>query len=479
VKSSALHSAKEDVAAGGLGLGASGPVEWSRFAERVGAAPPATRSCRRQLPKPLPEVMAPRHHSDMTAGRLTIIHVDLDAFFAAVEQRDRPELRGKPVIVGGDPRSRGVVSTCSYEARKFGVHSAMPLRTALQLCPEGIFVPVDGAKYQRVSREVMTVFRRFTPAVEQVSIDEAFLDVAGSEALFGSAPDIARRLKREVVETTGLTVSVGVATNKLVAKVGSDLRKPDGLVVVEPGQEAVFLAPLEIRRLWGIGPKTAERLHGLGVRTIGELAALPVETLSRALGDHGATLHERALGIDSDPVTGGGEAAKSVSHETTFAVDVTDPAEIERTLLALTEGVSARLRSAGIRAGTVAVKVRDSHFRTVTRQKHLPEPSDLTDTIWRAALELVRPEVRGKKIRLLGVSATQLGAPEQISMFEVVDERARRVVDATDAVRRRFGDRAVTRASLLHRGLPAPFERDPASAVEGRVGVPKLEDEID
>ena len=415
----------------------------------------------------------------MTAGRLTIIHVDLDAFFAAVEQRDRPELRGKPVIVGGDPRSRGVVSTCSYEARKFGVHSAMPLRTALQLCPEGIFVPVDGAKYQRVSREVMTVFRRFTPAVEQVSIDEAFLDVAGSEALFGSAPDIARRLKREVVETTGLTVSVGVATNKLVAKVGSDLRKPDGLVVVEPGQEAVFLAPLEIRRLWGIGPKTAERLHGLGVRTIGELAALPVETLSRALGDHGATLHERALGIDSDPVTGGGEAAKSVSHETTFAVDVTDPAEIERTLLALTEGVSARLRSAGIRAGTVAVKVRDSHFRTVTRQKHLPEPSDLTDTIWRAALELVRPEVRGKKIRLLGVSATQLGAPEQISMFEVVDERARRVVDATDAVRRRFGDRAVTRASLLHRGLPAPFERDPASAVEGRVGVPKLEDEID
>jgi DNA polymerase-4 len=372
-----------------------------------------------------------------------------------------------------------VVSTCSYEARKFGVHSAMPLRTALQLCPEGIFVPVDGAKYQRVSREVMMVFRRFTPAVEQVSIDEAFLDVAGSEALFGTAPDIARRLKREVVETTGLTVSVGVATNKLVAKVGSDLRKPDGLVVVEPGQEAAFLAPLEIRRLWGIGPKTAERLHGLGVRTIGELAALPIETLSRALGDHGATLHDRALGIDSDPVVGGGEAAKSVSHETTFAVDVTDPAEIERTLLALTEGVSARLRSAGIRAGTVAVKVRDSQFRTVTRQKHLPEPSDLTDTIWRAALELTRPEVRGKKIRLLGVSATQLGTPEQISMFEVADERARRVVDATDAVRRRFGDRAVTRASLLHRGLPAPFERDPASAVEGRVGVPKLEDEID
>jgi nucleotidyltransferase/DNA polymerase involved in DNA repair len=413
----------------------------------------------------------------MSRGRLSIIHVDLDAFFAAVEQRDHPDLRGKPVIVGGDPHSRGVVSTCSYEARKFGVHSAMPARTALQLCPQGIFLPVDGAKYQRVSREVMAVLRRFTPAVEQVSIDEAFLDVAGSEALFGDAPGIARRIKRDVVEATGLTVSVGVATNKLIAKVGSDLRKPDGLVIVEPGQEAAFLAPLEIRRLWGIGPKTAERLHGLGVRTIGELAALPVEALARALGDHGATLHDRALGVDADRVVGGGEAAKSVSHETTFAVDVTDPAEIERTLLALTEGVSARLRAGGIRAGTVAVKIRDSRFRTITRQRTLPEPSDLTDTIWRAALDLARPEVRGKKIRLLGVSATQLGAQEQTSMFEVVDAKQRRVVDATDAVRRRFGDRAVTRASLLHRGLPAPFERDPNSAVEGRVGVPKLEDE--
>ena len=275
-------------------------------------------------------------------SRLHIIHVDLDAFFAAVEQRDHPELRGKPVIVGGDPHSRGVVSTCSYEARKFGVHSAMPLRTALQLCPQGIFVPVDGRKYQRVSRDVMAVLKRFTPTVEQVSIDEAFLDVAGSEALFGDAREIGRRIKVEVVEVTGLTVSVGVATTKLVAKVASDLRKPDGLVIVEPGEEAAFLAPLEIRRLWGIGPKTAERLHGLGIRTVGELAALPISALTRELGDHGGTLHDRALGVDADPVTGGGDPAKSVSHETTFAVDVSDPAEIDRTLLALTEGVTAR-----------------------------------------------------------------------------------------------------------------------------------------
>jgi DNA polymerase-4 len=423
------------------------------------------------------------HHSAVTRAApspLRIIHVDLDAFFAAVEQRDRPEMRGKPVIVGGDPRSReytrGVVSTCSYEARKFGVHSAMPLRTALQLCPDGIFLPVDGARYQRVSREVMTVLRRFTPAVEQVSIDEAFLDVGGSEALFGPAPEIARRIKEEVRQATRLTVSVGVATSKLVAKVASDLRKPDGLVIVEPGREAAFLAPLEIRRLWGIGPKTAERLHALGVRTIGDLAALPVETLARALGDHGATLQERALGIDPDPVVGGGETAKSVSHETTFAVDVTDTAELERALLALSEGVSARLRAGGLRASTVAVKIRDSQFRTITRQKQLPEPSDLTEPIWHAALELARPEVRGKKIRLLGVAATGLGAPEQISLFDVVDEKQRRVVEAADAVRRRFGQRAVTRASLLQRGLPSPFERDPGSAVEGRVGVPEHED---
>jgi DNA polymerase-4 len=413
----------------------------------------------------------------MSSGRLSIIHVDLDAFFAAVEQRDRPELRGKPVIVGGDPHSRGVVSTASYEARRFGVHSAMPLATAVKLCPEGVFLPVDGRKYQRVSREVMAILRRFTPAVEQVSIDEAFLDVAGSEALFGPAPEIARRIKAEVLAATALTVSVGVATTKLVAKVASDLRKPDGLVVVAPGEEAAFLAPLEIRRLWGIGPKTAQRLNGLGVRTIGELAALPVETLARVLGEHGATLHERALGVDPDPVVGGGEAAKSVSHETTFAVDVTDPAEIERTLLALAEGVSARLRAGGIRTATVAVKIRDSGFRTITRQKQLAEPSDLTEPIWRAALELARPEVRGKKIRLLGVAATGLSTPEQTTMFEVVDERRRRLAEATDAVRRRYGDRAVVRASLLRRGLPAPFERDPGSAVEGRVGVPRPKDE--
>ncbi len=411
--------------------------------------------------------------------RATILHVDLDAFFAAVEQRDRPELRGMPVVVGGGgPNDRGVVSTASYEARRFGVHSAMPLRTAGRLCPQAIFLPVDGRKYQAVSREVMAILRRFTPLVEPVSIDEAFLDVAGSEALFGDGPTIARRIKDAVRAETELTISVGVATSKLVAKVASDLRKPDGLVVVAPGEEAAFLAPLPISRLWGVGEQTGLALGELGVRTIGELAAVPADVLVRRFGRHGADLHERALGIDRDPV-GGGEAAKSVSHEHTFDVDTADREEIERTLLALAEGVSGRLRAAGIRAGTIAVKVRDSSFRTVTRQRGLAEPTDLTEPIWRTALELASPETRGIRVRLLGVAATNLSEREQLTLFAAADGeiRRRRAVEAADALRRRFGERAVTRARLLGRPLPAPFERDPGSAIEGRRGLPVAGDQ--
>ncbi len=406
---------------------------------------------------------------DGVPGR-TILHVDLDAFFAAVEQRDRPELRGRPVIVGGGPNDRGVVSTASYEARRFGVHSAMPLRTAGRLCPDGVFLPVDGRKYQAASRQVMAILRRFTPAVEQVSIDEAFLDVTGSEALFGDGPAIARRIKSAIQDETGLTASVGVATSKLVAKVASDLRKPDGLVVVEPGGEPGFLAPLSISRLWGVGEQTGRILGELGVRTIGELASIPAEVLVRRLGRHGAELRERALGIDREPVSGG-EPAKSVSHEHTFDVDTADQEEIERTLLALSEGVSSRLRTAGIRAGTVGVKVRDATFRTVTRQRTLAEPTDLTEPIWRTALELARPETRGIRVRLLGVAATNLVDREQLGLFPEEDPRRRRAVQAADELRRRFGERAVTRARLLRRPLPEPFERDPRSAVEGRRGV--------
>jgi DNA polymerase IV len=398
----------------------------------------------------------------------TILHVDLDAFFAAVEQRDHPELRGKPVAVGmGGTGDRGVVSAASYEARKFGVHSAMPIRTAKRLCPDCIFVPVNGAQYQRVSREVMAILRRFTPLVEPISIDEAFLDVTASRALFGDGPTIARRIKDTIREELRLTASVGVAATKLVAKIGSDLRKPDGLVVVPPGEEAAFLAPLPISRLWGVGPQTAAALRDFGVATIGDLAAMDRSALVRRFGKHGATLVDRAHGRDGEPVDDP-DAAKTIGHETTFDQDTSDRDVLERTLLALSEGVSGRLRSAGVKAGTVTVKVRDSGFHTVTRQRSLPEPTDLTEPIWRAAVELARPEMRGRKIRLLGVTASHLGEREQLGLFEEVDPRRRHVVEATDELRRRYGPRAVTRARLLRAGLPAPFERDFGTATERR-----------
>ena len=392
----------------------------------------------------------------------------MDAFFASVEQRDHPELRGKPVAVGlGGSNDRGVVSAASYEARKFGVHSAMPIRTARRLCPDCIFVAVDGAKYQRVSREVMAILRRFTPLVEPVSIDEAFLDVTASRALFGDGEAIARLIKAAVRDELQLTISVGVAATKLVAKIGSDLRKPDGLVVVEPGTEAGFLAPLPISRLWGVGPSTAAALRDFRVVTIGDLAALDRSALVRRFGKHGASLVDRAHGVDPDPVDDP-DGAKSVGHEHTFDEDTSDPEVLERTLLAMSEGVSGRLRHAGLKAGTVTVKIRDTSFNTITRQRGLPEPSDLTEPIWRTALELARPEMKGKKIRLLGVTASGFGVKEQLGLFEAYDDRQRRIVRAADEVRERFGTRAITRARLLRTGIPAPFERDLGTAVERR-----------
>jgi DNA polymerase-4 len=398
----------------------------------------------------------------------TILHVDLDAFFAAVEQRDRPELRGKPVIVGGGgPNDRGVVSTASYEARKFGVHSAMPLRQAGRLCPHGIFVPVDGAKYLTASKDVMAVLRRFTPLVEPISTDEAFLDVTGSRILFGDGESIGRRIKEEVKSSVDLTISVGVATTKLVAKIASDLRKPDGLVVVQPGDEPTFLAPLEIRRLWGVGEKSATALREYGVRTIGDLAALPDDLLIRRFGKHGASLAQRARGLDDDPVEDR-DAAKSIGHEHTFDIDTSDREQIERTLLAMAEGVAGRLRDSGVRATTITVKIRDTTFRTITRQRTLPDATDMTEPIFRTALELARPEVRGLRIRLLGVTASGLGEREQLSLFAVDDPKKRRVTEAADAVRHRFGERAITRARLVGSRLPAPFEHDPMTPVDPR-----------
>jgi DNA polymerase-4 len=397
----------------------------------------------------------------------TILHVDLDAFFAAVEQRDRPELRGRPVIVGGDPGGRGVVSAASYEARRFGIHSAMSLKEAGRRCPDGVFLPVDGRRYQQASRDVMAVLARFTPAVEPISIDEAFLDVTGSIALFGDGESIARAIKAAASQEVGLTASVGVATTKLVAKIASDLDKPDGLVVVPAGEEAAFLAPLAIGRLWGVGDKTATVLAEYGVRTIGDLAALPPDVVVRRFGKHGASLVERARGIDPDPVHQG-DPAKSVGHEHTFDVDTSDPEVIERTLLGMADGVAGRLRSAGVRASTITVKIRDSNFRTFTRQRTLAEPTDLTEPIYRTALDLARPEIRGIRVRLIGVSASNLGEREQLGMFATEDPRRRAAIEAADSLRRRFGADAVTRARLVGAHLPAPFERDPRNPLDTR-----------
>lgn len=404
-------------------------------------------------------------------NRATILHVDLDAFFAAVEQRDRPELRGRPVVVGvGGRTDRGVVSAASYEARRYGIHSAMPLRTAARLCGSAVFVPVDGRKYSAVSKQVMEILRRYTPAVEQVSIDEAFLDVAGSEALHGSPLEMARSIRQTVSAELQLTVSVGVATTKLVAKVASDLEKPDGLVVVAPGTEAAFLAPLPISRLWGVGHKTAAILAEFGVRTIGDLAALPEEVLARRLGRQGPLLVQRAQGIDASPVSGL-DPARSVSHEHTFDIDTADPEALERTLLALSEGVAGRLRAGGVKARTIAVKVRDSSFHTVTRQRTLSEPTDQTEVIFAAARDLARPQLRGIRVRLLGVAASHLGEGEQLGLFTAEDERRRKATEAADAIRARYGARAIRRARLIDSGVAEPFERDPMTAPEsGSIG---------
>ena len=395
------------------------------------------------------------------SGRRTILHVDLDAFFAAVEQRDRPELRGKPVVVGGGgPNDRGVVSAASYEARPFGVRSGMPLRTAAALCPGAVFVPVDGRKYAGVSREVMAILDRYSPLVEQISIDEAFLDVTGTEALLGAGVQVAHRIKRAVRDELSLAVSVGVASNRLVAKIASDLGKPDGLVVVPAGEERSFLAPLPIERLWGVGASTRRALADYGVATIGDLADLPVDILRRRFGRHGPDLAARAQGVGETAV-GGEAAAKSVSHEHTFNVDSDDWEMLEQTLLALSEGVAGRLRASGVRCATVAVKIRDSSFVTITRQATLHEPTDSTDEIWRTVVALTRREVRGMKVRLLGVAASGLTEQSQLKLFASEEDRRHRAVEAFDALRKRFGSRVIRRARLLDAQVRAPFERDP------------------
>lgn len=378
----------------------------------------------------------------------TILHADLDAFYASVEVLDDPSLRGRPVIVGGRPGERGVVSAASYEARRFGVHSAMPLRTAARLCPDGVFVPGRPDRYRELSEQVMAIFADFTPLVEPISLDEAFLDVTGSRAIHGDGPTIARKLKATVLGEVGLVVSVGVGTNKLVAKIASDLRKPDALVVVPPGEEAAFLAPLPIRRLWGVGPQAQAALAEYGVTTIGQLAALAPGTLHRRFGRHGDDLGARARGVDSSPVQPF-HAPKSIGHEHTFHHDTVDPRRLEATLLDLAESVASRLRRHGLVARAVQLKLRYEGFETLTRQRPLPAPTHDADALYRATLRLLeRTVVAGRGVRLVGLTAISLTDAQQLTLFDGGD-RVERLARSIDVVRERFGERSITRARLL------------------------------
>ncbi len=385
----------------------------------------------------------------------TILHVDMDAFYAAVEQRDHPEYRRKPVIVGSDPKEgkgRGIVATCSYEARKFGVHSAQPISKAWKLCPQGIYVLPDMEKYARVSNRVMNILSEFTDMVEQVSIDEAFLDVTGSEKLFGSGAEIAESIKRRIREELQLTASVGVAENKFVAKVASDLRKPDGLVIVPPGGEKEFLAPLSIRRLWGVGPKTEAYLKKMGLERIGQIADLQHSGLAARLGKNGAHLWQLSQGIDDRPVLHE-EGFKSIGHEITFERDTADSGLLSTTLLELTEKVARRLRVQRAAARTITVKFRESDFSTFTRRITLDSPVDTAEKIFPIALKLLKSLTReGKLVRLIGVYAgnLEIGAGgKQISLFNQTAQKDRKLAAALDDITQRFGGQAITRAVLV------------------------------
>jgi DNA polymerase IV len=383
-----------------------------------------------------------------------ILHLDMDAFYASVEQRDRAELRGRPVIVGG-LSGRGVVCAASYEARPFGVHSAMPMATAKRLCPQAVLLPVRMKHYAEVSQEIRRIFVSFTPLVEPLSLDEAFLDVHGCEALFGSAPEIAHKLKTRIKAETGLTASVGVAPNKFLAKLASDHGKPDGLVVVTSDGVSAFLMPLPVGRIWGVGAKAEKRLHALGIDTIGQFAALPEQVLVDHFGDMGRHVWRLAHGEDDRRVIPDREA-KSISTETTFAQDIDDPETLRMWLRDLTDQLASRLRQAAIKARTVELKIRSSDFKTRHRAQALPEATNLTDVLWQTAQENFQRSLAPDllPVRLLGVGGTRLirDAAIQGDLFDAGQRERQQSLDKTiDAIRGQFGTEALRRASLLDR----------------------------
>jgi DNA polymerase-4 len=384
-----------------------------------------------------------------------IMHIDMDAFFAAIEQLDNPAYRDKPVIVGADPRGRGVVSTCSYEARKFGVHSAMPIKEAYQRCPQGIFIPPRGDRYAQVSREIMNVLGEYTSLVEPLSLDEVFLDLTGSETLFGPAAEIARRIVARIDKEIGLSASVGLAPNKFLAKLASDLEKPKGFVIITRENTLAILENLPVSKIWGVGPKTEAQLKEMGIKTIGMLRRVAPAILTARFGEAGEQLFRLANGIDDRPVAAG-EEAKSIGHEFTFQTDEADREFLKGVLLWLTDQVARRLRQHRLKGRTITVKMRDQHFKTITRRTTLPEATDFEETIYREALQLAEQAQWGSgKVRLIGVSVSGFGQnePVQLDLFGTPAPIAGNDLDklhqTVDLLRERFGDEIITKGTVL------------------------------
>lgn len=389
---------------------------------------------------------------DPRYGARTILHVDMDAFYAAVEERDNPELRGRPVIVGGTG-GRGVVAAANYAVRRFGVHSAMPMGEALRRCPHAICIPPRMARYREASSRVFQIFREFTPLVEGLSLDEAFLDVTASRRLLGDGETIAAAVRHRIAASTALTASVGIAPNKLLAKIASDLNKPDGMCRIGPDNLHAVLDPLPVQKLFGIGRRSLPAVHAAGIRTFGDLRHADDVTVWQAFGRHGRALRERAAGIDERPVEPEREE-KSISAEETFAVNIADVTELHRQLTRLADRTAARLRAHDLAAGNVTVKIRRGDFKTFSRQRPAQPATRDTAVIATLAQALLAQWLAaqpGAAVRLLGVGVSDLQALRQGELFAGVARADSQLDDAVDGIRGRFGAGLVTRASLLPR----------------------------
>jgi len=379
-----------------------------------------------------------------------IVHVDMDAFFASVEELDNPSLKGKPVIVGSDPKAgkgRGVVAASSYAARKYGIHSAMPISIAYKKCPQAVFLPVNMERYSEISERVLEILGTFTPDIEPISIDEAFMDITGSWHLFGSPEETCRRIKTAIKKETGLTASVGMAPNKMTAKIASDIKKPDGLVIVTGKGLKSFLHALPVSKLWGVGEKTGKSLARMNIRTIGDLARAERKTLSLLFGKHGDHVWDLANGIDERPVERETEI-KSVSNEHTFGEDTGDKTKIQDALMFLSEKVSRRLRLSGLEGRTITLKIRFSDFRTYTKAMTTDTPTNFADVLYSNSLSKVQEfsfwDNGGEKIRLLGIKVSNFGAaPTEPDLFPnnpVYGSRKKDLYRAIDKIKDKFGD---------------------------------------